>query len=135
MRAVLIGDRYSRSDRLVKMLGQIPDIEIVAQSKISGDAPELCTVHMPDLLLMDVSAKDDGVLEHAAHIKRDFPDIKVFVMTDAKDDGLALKAKEAGADIIARKNLSLDEFRQLIRYSQKHYRVFPSARPEPQEPP
>jgi DNA-binding NarL/FixJ family response regulator len=117
------------------MLCQVPDIEIVMQSDNAGDAPALCSAYTPDLLVMDILSKDWGLLEYIPHIKQGFPAIKVFVMIGVKDNRLALKAKEAGADIVARKNISLDDFKQLIRLSQKHYRVFPHTLPDSKEPP
>ena len=135
MRAVLIHDRHSRSIRFSKMLAKIPDMEIVMQSHSPGDAQELCAEYTPDLLIMNTFSKETSSLENIAHIKQEFPDIKVFIMIGTMDDGIALKAKEAGADIVARKNLSQDELAQLIRYSQKHYRVFPKTCPDSQEPP
>ena len=134
MRAVLIHDRYSRGGRLVKMLEKIPDIEMVTQSENIGDVPELCTAHTPDLLIMNTFSKTISSLEYISYVKQNFPDVKVFVMTGAKDDDLAIKAKKAGADIVARKNLSLDELIHIIRYSQKHYRIFANTQNDPQAP-
>lgn len=128
MRAILIQDRYARGNRLIKMLEKIPEIEIVMQSDRAGDAPELCAEHNPDLVILNVFSKDRSALASTGRIKQEFPDIKVFVIIGAKDEDLAREARDAGADVVGRKPLSLDELKQLIRYSQKHYRVFPKAR-------
>lgn len=134
MKVLLIRGRHSCSDRLVGMLKKVPDLEIVMQWDNAGDVTELCAEHTPDLLMMEALSKEWSVLEYIPQIKQSFPDIKVFVLTEAKDNISVLKAREAGADIVARKNLSLDELTQLIHYSQKHYRVFPNTRLDPQGP-
>ncbi|KUG04861.1 hypothetical protein ASZ90_017741 [hydrocarbon metagenome] len=134
MRAILIQDRYSRGNRLIQMLKKIPEIEIVMQSDKANDAAQICAEHRPDLLILNTFSKDRKALEYTGHIKQNFPDIKILVIIGAEDNDLAREASEAGADIVVRKIFSLDELKQFIRYSQKHYRVFPNTGPEPQDP-
>lgn len=124
MKAVLIRNQYPHKDKLEDMLGHLPDIEIVMQSDNVSDAPELCATYVPDMIIMDCFAKDDRIPGCVARIKQDFPGIKVFVLIGAKDDSLAYEAKEAGADVVARRNISPNEWRRLIRYVKKHYRVY-----------
>lgn len=124
MKAVLIRNQYPHNDKLEDMLGHLPDIEIVMQSDNVSDAPELCATYVPDMIIMDCFAKDDRIPGCIARIKQDFPGIKVFVLIGAKDDSLAYEAKEAGADVVARRNISPNEWRRLIRYVKKHYRVY-----------
>lgn len=131
MRAVLIGNQCLRNDKLEDMLGHLPDVEIIMRSDNFSDAPELCATYAPDMIIMDYFAKDDGIPGCIARIKQDFPGIKVFVLIGAKDDGLASEAKEAGADVVARRNISPDEWRRLIQYVKKHYRVYLNTCPEP----
>jgi two-component system, NarL family, vancomycin resistance associated response regulator VraR len=134
MRVVVIENRDLHGGTLTVMLGKVPGIEIVGQSDTAGDTPALCMEHTPDIVIMDISMKDTSGLDYTAYIKRDFPDIKVFVVTGSKDDNLAQKAKEAGADIVAWRNLSMDEFEQMIRFAQKPYRVYPGIFSDDQEP-
>lgn len=134
MKAVLIRNQYLHNDKPEDMLGHLPDIEIVMQSDNVSDVPELCATYVPDMIIMDYFSKDDGVPGYVARIKQDFPGIKVFVLIGAKDDGLAYEAKEAGADVVARRNISPDEWRRLIQYVKKHYRVYLNTCPEPCDP-
>ena len=134
MKAVLIRNQYPHKDKLEDMLGHLPDIEIVMQSDNVSDAPELCATYVPDMIIMDCFAKDDRIPGCVARIKQDFPGIKVFVLIGAKDDSLAYEAKEAGADVVARRNISPNEWRRLIRYVKKHYRVYLNTCPEPCDP-
>lgn len=130
MKAVWIGSSGFPNDGPADILGQLPDIEVVMRSDHITDAPELCAIHMPELIVIDALAKNEGVPSHITRIKQDYPGVKVFVLTCENNDDLAHEAKEAGADIVAKRSISLDEWRQLIRYAQKHYRVYLNTSPE-----
>lgn len=134
MRAVLIQEQKHRRDRLEDIISQLTDIEIVMQSDNVADVLEQCAIHVPEFIIFDVLSNDEDIPGYVARIKQDFFNIKVFVLTRAKDDDLAFKAKEAGADIVAPRTTSLDEWRQLIQYAQKHYRVYQSSYWEPNKP-
>jgi len=124
MRAVLIKDQNHHKNELEDIIGQLPDIEIVAESYTANDAAIQCAIHSPEFVIIDTLANDADTPGIVARIKQDFPAIKVFVLTGGKDDPLAFKVKAAGADLVARRTISLNEWRQLIRYAQKHYRVY-----------
>lgn len=126
MRVVLI--QYSHDSRLRDMLGRVPDIEVVIQTENAEEAPNLCAEYSPSLLMVDAFSGDAGTLEFIPKVKKDFPDTKVFVLTGQNDDAMALKARKAGADIVARENICLEGLIQLIHYSQKNYRIYPASR-------
>ncbi len=134
MKAVLIRNQYSHNDKLENMIVSLPDIEIVMQSDNVSDAPELCATYAPDLIIMEYSTKEEGIPGYVACVKQDYPTLKVFVLIDENDNGLAYEAKEAGADVVARRNISPDEWRRLIQYVKKHYRVYLNIYPEPCNP-
>lgn len=125
MKVVLIEDQALLRSTLVKALEQVSDIKIVAQSGKASEAAELCQKHRPDMVVMDIFTAEGNGLDYTAAIKKTFPNIKVFVMTEAENEQFVQAAEKAGADLFAWKNLSLDDFTDLIRHSKKPYRVFP----------
>jgi len=128
MNVVYIEDQNLLASTLVKAINQIPDIDIVAQSDKASDALKLCQIHHPDLVIMDIFTNDGDGIEYTSRIKQAFPEIKVLILTGVEQDWLVKAAEEAGADLFARKNLSLNELTELIQYAQKPYRVFPQIR-------
>lgn len=134
MRAILIKDQNHHKNELEDIIGQLQDIEIIAQSHTANDASIQCALHSPEFVIIDTLANDEDIPEIVARIKQDFPTVKVFVLTCGKDDRLAVKVKEAGADLVARRTISLNEWRQLIRYAQKHYRVYSNPYAKPNDP-
>lgn len=127
MKVVLIEDQYLLSSTLVHALEQSPDIEVAAASDKASDAWELCRKHSPDVVIMDIYTRDGNGIDCTAQIKRDFPEIKVFIMTGVEDSHLIRAAEKAGADLFVWKNLSLDELLDFIRNAKKPYRIFPAV--------
>lgn len=125
MKVVYIEDQNLLASTLVKALNQIPDMEIAAQSDKASDALKLCQMHHPDLVIMDIYTNDGNGIEYTARIKQAFPQTKVLILTGVEEDWLVKAAEDAGADLFARKNLSLNELTELIQYARKPYRVFP----------
>lgn len=134
MKIILIEDQNLLSSTLVKALEQLPDIEVVGQSDKASDAPELCERLRPDMVIMDVFTRDGNGIDYTGKIKKAFPGIKVLVMTGVEDDHLVQMAEEAGADLFAWKNMSLDELTEFIQYAKKSYRIFPSLHSEGNKP-
>jgi DNA-binding NarL/FixJ family response regulator len=134
MKVVLIEDQNLLSSTLIKALEQCPDIEVAGQSDKASDAMRLCKTCEPDIVIMDVFTKDGNGIEYTAQIKQTFPNIKVLIMTGIEDDRLVQAAEEAGADLFAWKNMSLDELTEFIRYANKSYRIFPSTHADSQKP-
>lgn len=127
MRVVLIEDQALLSSTLALALAQSADIEIVAQSDKASEALELCSIHMPDMVLMDVFTNEGNGIACTAAIKKKYPSIKVLIMTGVEDERLVKAASDAGADIFTWKNLSVEELTDLVRYAKRPYRIFPNV--------
>ncbi len=132
MKVLLIEDQNLLSSTLIQALEKTSDIEVVGQSDKANDAMQLCKAHQPDVVIMDVYTKDGNGIECTALLKVAYPDIKVLILTGVEDERLVQAAEEAGADLFAWKNISLNELIEFIRYAKKPYRLFPSIQPENQ---
>lgn len=133
MRIIWIYNRHAPGGLLPGMLERLTDTEVLIRSGSMEDAPELCTAHAPDLIIIDVCSQDGEELDYIAPVKRDYPNVKVCVVLDATNDVLTKKAESSGADIVAPQNISPDELMLLFKYTQKHYRVFPKPDSERHE--
>lgn len=134
MKVILIEDQNLLAITLIHALEQDNDIEVVGHSDKASDVLQLCEEHQPDLVIMDVFTREGNGIDYTAKLKRRFPEIKVMVITGIEDDHLVKNAETAGADVFVRKDITLDELRELIRYASKSYRVFPKTSLAPDEP-
>lgn len=97
MRIAIVDD-----DPLVRMglraiVGSEPGWEVVAEAGDGEGAVAAVTEHLPDVVLMDVRMPGMDGLTATEKISRDFPDVRVLVLTTFEVDEYVFQAMRAGA--------------------------------------
>jgi len=88
---------------------------VVAEAEDGKDAIELCRHLRPDLVLMDVRMPGVDGLEATRVLKKEFPKIRVLVMTAFTDPGYLVEALRAGAAGYVLKTASGPQIADTIR--------------------
>ena len=95
---VLIVDDHAIVRRGIQMIvGTEPAIQIVGEAKDGQDAIYQVKRLRPDITLMDLVMPSCGI-KAIAEIKRNYPDVKIIVLTTFEDEDKVNAAMEAGAD-------------------------------------
>ena len=82
--------------------------------------------YMPDLMLMDIYTENgNSGLDAAMKIKKDFPNIKIIIMTGLPEISSIKKAKEAKVDSFIYKNTTGSELLSIISSTLNGYHIFP----------
>ncbi len=129
MKVVLVHVAHGTHCRVLTLLEKIPGMEIVEQTNAFGIIPEICFTRNPDLLIIETQGEDTAALKMIMLLKRICPDIKVFAIVGGAEDDMLQSAKEAGADVVARSDLTVDEAIMLVHCLKKQYRAFPRIDP------
>ena len=95
MRVVIADDEPLARERLRALLGELRDIEVVADAADGLEALHACAEHQPDLVLLDISMPGIDGLETARHLAAFEPRPAVVFCTAF--DAHALSAFEAEA--------------------------------------
>ena len=112
---VIADDIQIIRDGLKTVIEQDKDIRVCGLAENGQEAYNLCKKHSPDLVIMDMSMpKMDGGIA-TKNIKRDFPQIKVLVITTFDDKYTINSALSNGADGYILKNLDKDKLLYSIR--------------------
>ena len=107
---------------------QLDKNEYVVIDKISDAnlAYDSVKRYNPDLILMDIYTENgNSGLEAAKLIKRDFPNVKIIIMTGLPEISSIKKAKEAKVDSFIYKNTSGSELLSIISSTLNGYHIFP----------
>ena len=100
---------------LATILKVFDDLELAGEAGSGAAAIQLCAEVLPDVVLMDLvmPGMDGATATRAIH--QQFPMVQIIALTSFQEEGLVLKALQAGAISYLLKNVSADELAQAIR--------------------
>ncbi len=115
IRVLLADDHTLFRSGLRALLQGFGGITVVAEAADGREALELVRQQRPDVVLMDITMPDLNGLDAAAQIARDFPAVKVVVLSMHPDDAYVNRALKAGASGYLLKTASGPELELAIR--------------------
>jgi len=139
IKILVVDDQVLFRDALVKLINSQPDMKVAAAASEAKEAPALCEKIMPDLVLMDIltdpipqnlfeTAGPTGI-SVTAQIRKEFPHIKVIIMTGLSEVTIFNAAKKAGAHSFIYKNIHDEKFLSTIRDTMAGTYTFPETVP------
>jgi DNA-binding NarL/FixJ family response regulator len=95
---VLLADDH----RLVRagirlLLEKIPGIQVVGEASNGREALELIRTELPDLVLLDIAMKELGGLEALPRITKNFPSVRVIILSAHANEEYVIRALRSGA--------------------------------------
>lgn len=126
MKILIVDDQKLLLDVLVESLSKQESFEIVGAITEADMADLACSRMKPDLVLMDICTQS-GVtgIYAAAKIKKQFPKIKVVLMTGFEEMSFIERAQEVQADSFIYKSSSMEEFVDCIKRTLQGERCYP----------
>lgn len=115
IKVMLVDDQDILLEGLKLILGREEDIEITGTANNGKKALEICRWNCPDVILMDIKMPDMNGVEATAIIKKDFPKVKIIVLTTFNDDEYIYDALKNGASGYMLKDTSPAEIAKAIR--------------------
>ena len=95
-----------------------PGMEICGEAGDGNEAVRKTRELNPDLVLLDIRMPGPSGLETAKLLRKEFPQVKILIMSLHDTNTLAPKAREAGADgCVDKARLSLDLVLQIEELS------------------
>ena len=114
-RVIVVDDHDVLRASLRSMLECDHDLQIVDEAEDGQEAIELCRLHRPDLVLMDVRMPRVDGFEAARRIKKELGTTKVLMMSAYNNDEYVSEAIRAGAEGLVLKLCSLEELWEAVR--------------------
>jgi DNA-binding NarL/FixJ family response regulator len=97
IRVVLADDHALVRAGTRALLEKLPGIEVVGEADNGREALELIRKSAPDLILLDISMAKLGGLEALPRIVKDFPAVKVLILSGHANEEYVLRALRSGA--------------------------------------
>jgi DNA-binding NarL/FixJ family response regulator len=115
IRIMAVDDHSLILEGIATIVGDQPDMTIVAEASNGREAIQQFRAHHPDVTLMDLQMPEMSGLDAMIAIRNDFPEAKIIVLTTYTGDVQVLRAMKAGARGYLLKNLLHKELLTTIR--------------------
>ncbi len=128
IKILLADDHAMFREGIRALLQSYEDMEIVGEATDGRVCLEKVAQLAPDIVLMDIAMPNMGGLEATRRIHKDFPSVKVLVLTQYQDSEYVLSMLRVGAKGFIAKTATASELANAIRaiYRGESY-LFPSA--------
>ncbi len=95
---ILIADDHQVfRDGIVSIMDEVADINVIAEAKDGREVLEKLNEVSPDVILMDISMGGANGIETTQLLKKEYPEIKVLVLSMHDESNYIVKMLEAGA--------------------------------------
>lgn len=101
---MIVDDQPIMVEGLKMILSSEEELTVVATAKNGKEAIDKVRSHNPDVILMDIQMEVMNGIEAAKIIKRDYPNIKVILLTTFNDDAYIKEGFSLGIDGYALKD-------------------------------
>jgi len=125
IKILIVEDQTMLRESLEHVIGEQDDMETAGSTDDAANAPQLCRQLQPNLVLMDVVTKNNSSgITYTAQIRKEFPHIKIVIMTSLPEITFAEEARKAGAHSFIDKNMGNDHLFHVIRNTMKGYSIY-----------
>lgn len=118
-RILVVDDQTIVRVGIRRLVTQIPNVIVVGEAGDGSEALELIGKWMPDIVLMDLEMPGMSGLQATAEIVKQFPGVKVIILSSHSTEQHVLQAMRAGAKAYIPKSSDVNELNLAIRFVQK----------------
>ena len=123
IRVLLAEDQAMIREALAALLSFEDDIEVVSQVGRGDEVTSAARAATPDVALLDIEMPGMDGLAAAAALSRDYPDIKIVILTTFSRPGYLRRAMESGVSGFILKDSPANKLAQTIRQVRKGQKV------------
>jgi DNA-binding NarL/FixJ family response regulator len=115
IRVLAVDDHALLREGIAALVGNQPDMELVAEACNGREAIELFRKHRPDVTLMDLQMPELGGIDAISAIRGEFSEARIIVLTTYTGDVQIMRAFKAGARAYLLKGLLRKELIETVR--------------------
>ena len=97
VRVILADDHTLVRAGVRALLEKLPEVKVLGEASNGREALELVKTHKPDVVLMDITMPGLNGLEAAARMAKEFPDVRVIILSMHNNEEYYWRALKAGA--------------------------------------
>jgi DNA-binding NarL/FixJ family response regulator len=97
IRVLLADDHSLMRDGIAALLNEVPGFKIVGEARDGLEAIQMIQTHQPNMILMDIGMTPMNGLDATARISKEYPEVRVVILSMHANEEYVLKALRAGA--------------------------------------
>jgi DNA-binding NarL/FixJ family response regulator len=114
LRVLIADDQLLVRAGICELVKLLPDVKVVGLAADGREALHLIEAHDPDIILMDTSMPEMNGLEATVLAKKQFPRVKIIILSDHSSEDFVFRALRCGAEGLVLKNDSVEELYSAI---------------------
>ena len=115
LRVLIADDQVLMRAGICELLKVLPEVAVVGEASDGHEALRLIKTHQPDIVLMDTGMPGMNGLEVAALTKKQFPNVKVIILSEHSSEEFVFRALRSGAEGFILKDDSVGELYTAIK--------------------
>jgi DNA-binding NarL/FixJ family response regulator len=115
IRIILADDHALVRGGIRALLDKLPGIQVIAEASDGREALRLVEIHRPDIILMDIAMAGMNGLEATLRLARDYPGVRVIILSMHTNEEYVLKALRLGASGYLLKDAGITELELAIK--------------------
>ena len=114
IRVLIADDQLLVRAGICELVKLLPDVKVVGLAADGREALHLIEEHDPDIILMDTSMPEMNGLEATVLAKKQFPRVKIIILSDHSSEDFVFRALRCGAEGLVLKHDSVEELYSAI---------------------
>ena len=115
IRVLLADDHNLVRAGIRSLIQELTGIEVIAEASDGREALSLIEMHRPDVVLMDIAMSELNGLEATARVVRDFPEVRVIMLSMHANEEYVWQALRSGASGYLLKDAGIAELELAIK--------------------
>ncbi len=115
MKVFVVEDSAAVRERLVEMIREIADIEVVGEAETYETAVAGILATSPDVAILDISLAEGSGIEVLAKVKQRLPGLRGIVLTNYTSPQHAKASADAGAEYFIDKSADFERIPEILR--------------------
>ena len=127
---LIVEDSRVSREAFERTITSFPEYSVVASIENAANAEIACMTNKIDLILMDVcTADDESGIRAAARVKKNYPWVRIILMTSMPEHSFIKKAQDSGCDSFWYKEYGNISLLDVCERTLKGERVWPESSP------
>lgn len=119
LKVVTVDDSITITTHLNYIFNKHKEIEWVAHAYDLSEGKKIIKSHKPDVILLDIMVNEESGFDLLLFVKKNFPCIKVYMLSNLNDDFYIKKSKQLGAAHFIDKSYEFETITQLLKNEHK----------------